>query len=71
MSDKKDLREIEVKEDKEFSGTVKRPFTIAGKKANKEGKGGTPDKKYTTGMTYKTKNEKFFQSLINKKRIEQ
>lgn len=70
MSDKKDLKEIEVKEDKEFSGTVKRPFTIAGKAKDKNGKGGTPNKEYTTGMTYKTKNEKFFQSLIDKKRIE-
>lgn len=65
----KDIKDIEVKE-KEYSGTVKRPFTIAGKKANKDGKGGTPDIEYKTGMTYKTKNEKFFQSLIDKKRIE-
>ena len=70
MSDKKDLKEIEVTE-QIFSGIVKRPFTIAGKAADKEGKGGTPDIEDTTGMTYTTKNEKFFQSLIDKKRIEQ
>ena len=56
---------------KEFKGIVARPFTIVGKKADKDGKNGTPDKKYETGDSFVTKSEEFFQSLINKKRIKQ
>lgn len=54
---------------KEYKGIVVRPFTLAGKKADKDGKNGIPVKEYKTGEAFSTTNRKFFESLTNKKRI--
>jgi len=70
-ADKADTVEVPKKEEKVFKGTVRRPFSI---QARYQGEGEyrrlvRKAVDYKLGDSFETKNEKFFQSLIDKKRI--